>query len=680
MRSRWALTLTAAVSLVLAGVLPAAAAEPPVFAVSASVSATAPVGLGGGRVLDESGVLSAAQAREVQARSEELSATSNLDLWVVYVDEFTDPTSAEDWANETADRNNLGPNQYLLAIATEGRAYYLSGFSEGPVSFDQLGTIEQQRIAPALSDLDWAGAAIAAADGLAAAVGGSSGTGAAGGTGGILLVVLLLVVIGVVIWLVIRARRKKATTAGAAAPVEQISTEELGRRAASALVQTDDAIKTSEQELGFAKAQFGDASARDFEATLTQAKHDLDEAFSLKQKLDDAEPDTEAQVRAWNTRIIELCAHANDELEAKAAAFDELRKLEQNAPEALARVQEFAAAVTASQNASATRLTALQAAYAPEALATVAQNPQQAQELLAFAAEHLADAQRAIGAGDGATAAVEIRAGESAVGQAQQVQEAIGRLGDELGAAEQQAAALIADIENDLAGAATLPDGDGRIAGVIASTRQQVDAAKALLSPTGKRPVVALQTLEKANNEIDTLVAGVRTAQEQAARAAQQLNTALVQAQGQVSAAEDFITSRRGAVGANARTRLAEAGASLVQAKQLAPTDPAQAMQYAQRANALASQAIQYAQNDVGAFSGGGGFGGSGGGGNIMGAVLGGIAINSMLGGPGRGGRGGAPRRTGGGFGGGSRPSSSGRGSGGFSGGGTRSRRGGGRF
>ncbi|RZI82261.1 MAG: TPM domain-containing protein, partial [Microbacterium sp.] len=147
--------------------------------------------------------------------------------------------------------------------------------------------------------------------------------------------------------------------------------------------------------------------------------------------------------------------------------------------------------------------------------------------------------------------------------------------------------------------------------------------------------------------------------------------------QAQVSAAEDYITSRRGAVGATARTRLAEAGASIVQARQLAATDPVQAVAVAQRANELAGQAIQLAQNDVGSFSGGGGaFGGGGGGGDMMGAVLGGILINSMLGGGGGGsrGRGGSmPSIRTGGRGGGMS-------SGSFGGGGTRSRRGGGRF
>ena len=677
LRVRLALALTTAAALLLGS-------SAALFGAAAAASATDPVTLAGSRVLDVSDVLSDAQEGDLDTSLRGLSSTSGVDLWVAYVPTFTNPSASDDWANQTAQRNGLGPNQYLLAVSTDGRQFYLSGDSAGPVSENQLGAIEQQRIQPALANGDWAGAAMAARDGLADAVsGGSGGTDGGGGSGiwGILLVVVLLAVAALVIVIVVRSRRRAGVggrsggavtdSAGPADPLAGVSTDELGRRAASALVATDDAIKTSEQELEFARAQFGDAAAAEFQTALSHAKEDLDRAFALKQQLDDRTPDTEADTRAWNAQIIDLCTHANGELDEKAKAFDELRQLEQNAPEALARIRAEHDAVAARQEAAAASLAALQRAYAAEALATIADDPAQAAERLTFAQEHLAAAEREITAGDGASAAVEIRSAEAAVAQADQLQKAIDKLGAELARGETDAAALIADIEQDLAAAAALPDSDGRLAPVVAATRQQVDAAKALLTGSAKRPLFALEGLQKANAQIDALLAGVRDAQAQAQRQGAQLNLLLNQAQGQVSAAEDYITSRRGAIGAQARTRLAEAGASLVQARQLQQSDPAQALQYAQRANDLAAQAIQSAQNDVGAFSGGS----SGGGGNVMGAVLGGILINSLLNGGGRGGGG----FGGGGFGGGGR-SGGGMSPGSFGGGGTRSRRGGGRF
>lgn len=675
MRSRWMAALATALVLAFGGA-------------AAPAAATDPVDLGAGFVSDEGGVLSSSDTTAVEDRLSLLSDQTDIDLWVVYVDEFTNPANAEEWANQAAGANGLGPNQYLLAVAVDSRQFYLSGYSEGPVTFEQLGTIEQQRIQPALGADDWAGGAVAAADGLQDAVGGGSGgtSGASsGGFGGIILFLVVAVAVGALIFVFVRSRRrKKPAVAGgteAEAPgAEQIPIEELERRAASALVQTDDAVRTSEQELGFARAQFGDAATTEFEQALASAKDDLNAAFTLQQQLDDATPDSEEQVRQWNSEILRLCEGANAGLDDKAAAFDELRKLEQNAPEALARVQAERATAAAALDDADAHLRALSTAYAPEALATVADNPAQARQRLAFADEQLLLAQTAIGAGDGGEAAVSIRAAEEAVGQAELLEQAIDKLGADLAQGQAHATALLAELEQDIAAVSALPDADGRIAAVITATRQQIDTARRHLSGTATRPLVALQGLEAANQQIDALVAGVRDAEAKAQRARQMVGQLILQAQAQVSTAEDFVTSRRGAIGAQARTRLAEAGAALVQAQQLQQSAPEQAMQYAQRANQLAEQAIHHAQNDVGSFSGGGMFGGSSGGGdNMLGAVLGGIVINSLLGGGGRssgglGGMFGGGGGRGGGFGGGGRSSGS------FGGGGTRSRRGGGRF
>lgn len=665
MRLRWAAAL-------------ASAAVVAVTAIGGSAAlATPPVTLGSAYVLDDSDVLSSAEEAEAEQRLEQLKADTGLDLWVVYVDEFTDPSDSGEWALQTATDNGLGSTQYLLAIATESRQYNLSADSAGPLSEQQLVEIDAQ-VQSVLREGDWLGAVDAAADGMTAAKTGS-------GSGLTWVLVVVAVGVGILLLVVFLRRRRKTVGAGgpAGTAVPEVSLEELARHAASALVETDDAVKTSAQELGFAKAQFGDAATVEFEQALAQAKAALDEAFTLKQQLDDETPDSEQDQRAWNTRIIALCEQANALLDEKAADFDELRKLEQNAPEALARVQQEHAKAEASLDGAAARLQVLRSSYAPEALATVADNPEQARQRLEFAQEQLTLAQAAIGGGKGGEAAVSIRAAEEAVGQAVLLENAIGKLADDLAAGEQSAAGLIAELEQDISTARALPDADGRVAAAIASTMQQIDAARANLSGPAKRPLLTLQSLEAANAQIDALVQGIRDAEAQAQRARSMVGQLIMQAQAQVSTAEDYITARRGAVGAQARTRLAEAGAALVRAQQLQTSDPQQAMQHAQRADQLAGQAIQLAQNDVGGFDGGGMFGGGGsqGGGNggMLGAVLGGILINSMMGGGGRssgglgGGLGGSLGGMLGGGRGGIRPGS-------FGGGGTRARRGGGRF
>jgi hypothetical protein len=670
MRALRALALTGALVVLMSAGMAGAA------------SATDPVTLGSAYVLDQAGVMSSGDEASANSRLKDLYSSSGVDLYVVLVDQFTNPASSEDWANQVASANGLGPKQYLLAISTQGRQYYLSADSSGPLSPSQVTSIEDSIKAP-LSSGDYLGAITTAANGIQSDVGGGGGGGFL--TGFLIFVVIAVVVVLVIVLVVRSRRRKKATTGGGAAPTAQdelagLDTKELERRAGSALIATDDAVKTSEQELGFAKAQFGDDSTVEFEGALTQAKANLDQAFALKQKLDDAIPDTEEERRAWNAQIVQLCEAANQGLDEKAAAFDDLRKLEQNAPEALSRTQQTQAAAAAAIATAAQHLQTLQASYAPEALATIVDNVDQATQRLDFAAQQLASAQTAIGAGNGGEAAVSIRAAEEAVGQATLLEQAIDKLGTDLADGEKHAAALIQELEADVAAASAMPDPNGQLAGVISATTQQIDAAKADLAGTQKRPLATLKALEAINQQIDGYVQGQRDAQAQAQRSQQMLGQLMLQAQAQVSAAEDYITARRGAIGADARTRLAQAGAELVQAQQLQSSDPTTALQHAQRANQLAGEALQYAQNDVGSFQnqGGGmlGGGGGGGGGGMLGAVLGGVLINSLLSGGGGGG--------GGMFGGGG-SSGSGGGGGGFSpgsfgGGGTRSRRGGGRF
>jgi uncharacterized membrane protein YgcG len=172
MRVRWA------AALVSAAVLAATAVG------GAAATATPPVALGTGYVLDDADVLSEGEEAEAQQRLEQLKADSGLDLWVAYVDRFTDPEGAAEWANQTAEDNGLGITQYLLAVAVDGRQYYLSGSSAGPLSEEQLSTIETQRIQPALQRDDWLGAVDAAADGMTDAADGGSGAAASDPPGG----------------------------------------------------------------------------------------------------------------------------------------------------------------------------------------------------------------------------------------------------------------------------------------------------------------------------------------------------------------------------------------------------------------------------------------------------------------------------------------------------------------
>lgn len=656
-----------------------------VLALSAPSAANAedPVTFGASPVVDTVGALEG-QVDDVEAALDDIAERSGRQLFVAYVDVFTNPEAADAWADQTAIDNGLGTEDYLLAVAVDGRTYYLTAPADSSLSDEELDRISTEVIEPKLSEGDWAGAAIAAASAIA-----GDGAGGGMGWGFVWFLVIAAVVIGIV-WFVLARRKRRRAPAPAGAPAK--STDELRREAGSALVQADDALKTSEEELGFAVASYGEEATAGFRTALEAAKAKMSEAFALQQQLDDAEPDTDDERRQWYEGIVRLTGEADALLDEQTDRFDALRDLERNAPEALARVQTEAAEVEGAIAPAAERLVALQAEYAEQALVPVADNPVQARARMDFARSSLTEAAAAVGQGAGGPAAVEIRAAEEAVDQARLLADAIDRHATELAEADRAVAATLDELDRDVQAARSL--GTEAMIALGERVAGEASAVRAAMAAPARDPLALRARLAAVNTEIDAAIQGARDAAEQAARTQAQLGRSLQSARAQVQAAEDYLVARRGAVGAEARTRLAEAGRLVVQAEQTAAADPAGALATAQRAEQLAAQAMNLAQQDVGGFDGGfggfgapGGFGGSGGrssgGGDMLGAVLGGILINSMLGGGGGGGgfggSGGSGGRSGGGFGGGFGGGR--RSPGSFGGSGTRARRGsGGRF
>jgi hypothetical protein len=658
-----------------------------------AASATDPLTLDSGYVTDSAGVLSADETTAVEARLQELTENSTSDLFVVLVDEFTSPSDRIEWADTVAENNNLGPEQYLLAIAVDQRSYYISAAEGGPLSGSKLDDVEQ-KIQPLLAQNDWSGAIILAADEI-------QGDGGAGALQ-VFLIILAIVAVALLLWLIIalvRRRRRAAEIRRRGAmpetpdpndPFSTLTDDQVATQSGLALVQADDAITSSREELGFAVAQFGDAATAEFTHVVEAAKTKMSEAFDLEQKLDDEIEDTVQDRRAWHIRIIQIADEIDDLLDENTEAFDELRKLEQNAPQELERVRTERAALQPLLAGAPAAFAALVAGYDPAALATVSDNPAQAQERAALADRSIDAAAQAISAGKSGEAAFAIRTAEQSVAQATQLVQAISALGADLAAIEAQAQALVTELQNDVATAQQLPDAQGSAAAAASATLQQLQRAQADLTVAPRNPQRAFDALTAANTQIDAAIAQGRESVDRARRAQQMLEQTLAQAGSEIRTGREFIETRRGTVGSTARTRLSQADASLTQALSLRETSPEAALTEATRALDLARQAIASASSDVsaynsrgyddsgwgtGPFGGGSSSGGSGIGGDILGGIIGGL-----LSGGGGGGRSSSRSSSWRSSGGGGFRSSGFGGGGGRSGGGRSGRSGGGRF
>jgi hypothetical protein len=400
----------------------------------------------------------------------------------------------------------------------------------------------------------------------------------------ITLVVIFAVAVVVGFWLLRRRQARSPRPAGPR-PVQQ--------RANILLVRLDDAVTRGEEELGFAIAQFGADAAGDYARELASARASLNEAFTLKQRLDDARPDTEAQRRDWTARIVHLCETAQGALAAEQARFDELRGLEKNAPANLADVRELIASLRERRAASGARLTDLRSTYSAGAVASVADNLQRADDAVAEAQASADDAESALGSISTTAAVNAVRTATDKAHLAAHLLDAIDRLTTELGKATNAVAELAASTRSALDEARAVRDGppDPATGAAVAATVEEV--TRTLSSLPQDDPIRSLDQLREAGAKLDISLAGARNQRQRLEGARTALAGALVAARSQLSVTRDFITARRGRVGAEARTRLAEAerllGLAEVEADPVLALDTARSSAtYARDADALA--------------------------------------------------------------------------------------------
>ncbi|HEV7712806.1 MAG TPA: TPM domain-containing protein [Asanoa sp.] len=641
------------------------------------------------QLTDRSDVLGA-RAGEANAALQRLRAGSGLQLFVVFVHTFSG-TNAQQWTEDTAARSGLGDRDGLLAVATHDREFAYSFPRNFPLTDAQLANVAAIAIEPPLAQNDWAGAVVGASNGYAAALAGQpvpapaiqpgqpdpdSGGGAGGGVLVGVLVAAVVVVVGIGAFMIYRRRRQRrpaARTSPTGPPTAQ-----LQDRANTLLIELDNELRSSEQELAIAQGQYGAEATAQFTAALDNARAEVAEAFRLRMTLDEQAGDEDA-TRATLGEIIRRCEAADQRLDAESDGFDRLREIEAKVPELSAALAQRATALQARLPAAEAAVADLGRRYTGPAMATVTANPVQARERLGFATNALARADAAVAAGRRPEAALAIRAAEEALRQAETLLDGVDKAGTDLVAARAAADALLAEIDGEVAAARAVPqDPDGALA---AAAEAGTTAATAVRAGLGGQtdPLGDLRRLQEADAQLDRALATSREQSERVARARAQLTQALPVARAEVDAADQYLTTRRAAVGMQPRTMLAEARRQLARAEALAGDDPMAALAAVQEASRLASTASQVAYTEVDnwqpGYWGQPRYGGGGGGGDMLiGALLGGI----LAGGGSRRSRwGGGSAGWGGGFGG---SMSRGRrsGGGGFGGGGRRG--GGGRF
>lgn len=414
--------------------------------------------------------------------------------------------------------------------------------------------------------------------------------------------------------------------------------DDLAGRARTALVTADERIRATDDELGFATAELGEAATADLRTALAAVRQHLGEAFQLHQLNHDEIPDTAEELRTRNTRIVQLCEWAEDLLDERTEALRTQVERVREAPRIAQAVRDDVERLRNRIPETRETIVRLGDRYSDSALHRIRLTADEAEQLLDFALQsvELSDRRRSAGRNEDATLALET-ATES-VRRAASVLDGVDGFEVEAMRAQSTLAEVIDDSRSDLARAASLP----RTAVLEAAIRDLETALSTVSGARGARdPFADLSALSQANAALDAAV-------ERAQRPLPSLDHVrhdVGAADRALGVADRLINGHRGWIGADARTRFAEAQRIRSELDPLvAPEDTRErAQELARRTTQLAEEAVRLAQRDIdsarpddddwGEWGGRGQRGGGqlGGGASVLGPVLGGVLLGGLL-------------------------------------------------
>lgn len=596
-----------------------------------AAQAADPMQITGTRIYDTTNSLG--NTSTLSSKISALSKKHNVDLHVVTIDKFENPSGSQAWTKALAAKNNWGSADVVLVIATESRqAYFLAG-STKTLSSDQQTKVYQNYIKPKLQNSDYSGAALAAVEGIEAQKGGSSSSVVTG----VLGVGAVAAVGGGVYAARRRKRRKNApqqNTYNAPRPVPrpqvpEIPLEELRTRAGSALLQADTTMSRAKQELEFARAQYGDQQVARFEREIARAEELMRRSFQRQQLLTDSIPDTEAEQRAWLSEIIDnsqAVARISQEQDAQLA---QMRDLEQQAPQAIAALNEHLPQVRSTVAECSARYAQMKERYLPSALEPISKTAALLESNLALCTDELQKAQQLVDT-NRAEAVAHLRSAEEASAQILALSNAVTNRNNELNAAQEALSTDLLSIQRDVAEAKSLAMSQGRsdLAAVAAGMEAVLGQVTQSSTARPNDPLALANQLRQLSSELDKSMTEMRATRDRSRAASQTLDRTLRSAHAAVTGARGYIDNRRGAVGPTTLTAISEAERHLMNANRMRNSNPLEALNEANMALQQANDAQNRAAREMGQFS----ERSSGGGGNSWGSDLAkGLLLGAIL-------------------------------------------------
>ena len=554
-------------------------------------------------VTDPDGWLSSADRSTIESTTSR-AASSGKPIKVIVVANFSG-TDAESWCQQTVQRSSLTNGTVVYVIAYDQRRDAACSFN-GPSSSSLQGAVrasEKQLTPNPLTSSAVANGVNAFVNTLVSGTSnsGSSSTnssyssnpGATDDDGSSLLgpLFMFLILVGGVTAIAIGVARSSRRNRLAALQAAQVDAESAARAAQEAnrqLLSADEQVRTATDELNYARAQFGLNSTDEFARAIEAGKAAVSRGFSAQAQMNSATAPAE-QLRLATAIMQDLGANMNP-LSAIQASFATKRAEQASLPERIAEARERLAEELTDLERAKSELASISTLYPAQMLASLQDNPEQAEALLTSARSAL-DTAEASAPNDRARAASALDTALRALTMANHQTDAIFSAKSDLDAIRDRLVAAISSISSDITDVNELNTDPTVFNPLVADAHAAIAEAQAALANTGD-PLAALEHLRMSEATLDAALEPLRTKEEAYEKARKAAEAQISLADSAVSQAERYVQGRRGAIDLELRSTLNNAETALSTARRSLEDDPEAASTHAMNARALADSVM----------------------------------------------------------------------------------------
>lgn len=552
-------------------------------------------------VTDPDGWLSSADRSTIESATSS-AASSGQPVKVVVVSNFSG-TDAESWCKQTVERSSLTNGTVVYVIAYDQRRDAACSYN-GPSGSSLQSAVrasEKQLTPNPLTSSAVANGVGAFVNTLVSGTSNSSATSSSSprgsSTSGVgahsllgLFVLFLLLVVGIIAIAigVARSSRRNRLAARQAAQVDAESAARATQEANRQLLSADEQVRTATDELNYARAQFGLNSTDEFARAIEAGKAAVTRGFSAQAQMNSATAPAE-QLRLATAIMRDLGSTMNP-LSAIQASFATKRAEQASLPDRIAEARERLAEELTDLERAKSELTSISALYPPQMLASLQDNPEQAEALLTSARTAL-DTAQASATTDRAHAASALDTALRALTMANHQTDAIFSAKADLDAIRDRLVAAINSISADITDVNELDTDPTVFNPMVADAHAAIAEAQAALANNGD-PLAALEHLRMSEATLDAALEPLRTKEEAYEKAYAAAEAQISLAESAVSQAQRYVQGRRGAIDLELRSTLNNAETALSTARRSLEDDPEAASAHATNARALADSVM----------------------------------------------------------------------------------------